>query len=54
LGFLEEEDIDSTYVSPTLSVSSVLVQIWTINDAFINLLKTEERKKVEITIATIR
>jgi len=25
LGFLESEDIDSTYVSPTLSVSSVLV-----------------------------
>jgi len=48
LGFLESEDIDSTYVSPTLSVSSVLVADMDNKSMCLPiLLETEDGKKVE-------
>jgi len=48
LGFLESENIDSTYVSPTLSVSSVLVADMDNKSMCLPiLLKTEDGKKVE-------
>ena len=48
LGFLESEDIDSTYVSPTLSVSSVLVADMDNKSMRLPIsLETEDGKKVE-------